>query len=153
MVTSVTFASHRDTQWFPRLDSCFICPHVHPSFRQLSRVKKTMEECSADCCAESVFHGVKFTQHRPRLVKRIQHPICANNTAWKLAFWRGLLCRRPRKQFVPTGQNAGQIKISRRVVFVFRLCAVASISSTPKSCVREVTKDVVGACLPAPKSV
>ena len=81
MVTSVTFASHRDTPLFPRLDSCFVGTHVHPSFRHLSRVKKTMEECSVDCCAESVFHGVKFTQHRPRLVKRIQHSICANNTA------------------------------------------------------------------------
>ena len=85
MVASVTFASHRDTPLFPRLDSCFVCPQVHPSFQHLSRVKKTMKECSADCCAESVFHGVKFTQHRPRLVKRIQHSICANNTAWKLA--------------------------------------------------------------------
>ena len=85
MVASVTFASHRDTPLFPRHDSCFVCPHVHPSFRHLSRVKETMKECSVDCCAESVFHGVKFTQHRPRLVKRVQHSVCANNTAWKLA--------------------------------------------------------------------
>ena len=145
MVPPTIFASHKDTPLFPRHDSCFVCPHVHPSFRHLSRVKKTMEECSVDCCAESVFRWVKFTQHRPRLVKRIQHSICANNTAWRLAFWRELLCRRPCKQFVPTGQNPAQIKISRRVVLVLRLCAVASISSTPKSCAREVTKDVVGA--------
>ena len=55
MVSSMTCASHKDIQWFLRLDSCFGCPHMHLSFRQLSRVKKTMEECSADCCAESVF--------------------------------------------------------------------------------------------------
>ena len=55
MVTSVTFASHRDTPLFPRHDSCFVFPHVHPSFRHLSREKKTMKECSVDCCAESVF--------------------------------------------------------------------------------------------------
>ena len=140
MVASVTFASHRDAPLFPRHDSCFVCPHVHPSFRHLSRVKETMKECSVDCCAESVFHGVKFTQHRPRLVKRIQHSICANNTAWKLAFWRVLLCRRPCKQFVPTGQNPAQIKISRRVVLVLRLCAVASISSTFTSYREHVAK-------------
>ena len=140
MVSSMTCASHKDIQWFLRLDSCFGCPHMHLSFRQLSRVKKTMEECSADCCAESVFHGVKFTQHRPRLVKRIQHSTCANNTAWKLAFWLGLLCRRPCKQFVPTGQNPAQIKISRRVVLVLRLCAVASISSTFTSYRQHVAK-------------
>ena len=59
---------------------------------------------------EFVVHGVKFTQCRRRLVTRVHHSVCANNTAWRLAFSRRLLRRRPCEQFLTTDQNAALIQ-------------------------------------------
>ena len=139
VVSSMTFASHKDIPLFPRLDSCFVGTHVNPSFRHLSGVQKNMKkagyssaECGADCCAVCLLSRVKFAQCRRRLVTQVHHSVWANNTAWRLAFSRRLLRRRLCELFVPTDQHPAKIKISRRVVFVFRLCAVASISSTIK---------------------
>ena len=90
------------------------------------------------------FHGVEFTQQRPRLVKRIQHSVCANNTVWRLAFWRRPLRRRPCKRCVPTFEFPECIEFRRRVVLVFRLCTVTSISSTFTSYRQHVAKVGVG---------
>ena len=135
--------STRTIHWFfdvTLVSFVHMCIHRrHPS-----RVKKKHERVQCRLLRrEFVFHGVKFTQCRRRLVTRVHHSVCANNTAWRLAFSRRLLRRRPCEQFLTTDQNAAQFKISRRVVLEFRLCTVASISSTIKSCKREVTQDDV----------
>ena len=142
----MTCASHKDIQWFLRLDSCFVCPHVHPSFRHLRRSQQEHEEGwlfqrRVRCRLLRVFVVAGQIRTVPSTAGDASSPfsLCEQHSM-EVGVLAEVVAS---KALRVISYHGSQIKISRRVVLVFRLCAVASISSTIKSCKREVTQDVV----------